>query len=404
MNLFLQNAYTSTCEATIHSLTEIDGFTAITLNDTIFFPAGGGQLDDKGFINDYEVTQLKKKDNVVHHFIRLPNQLKLGDIVTCKIDFNRRFDLMQQHTGQHILSQCIFRVLHAETLSFQMKEETSTIQIALTDISDLAAALMEAENLANQIITDNLPITILNIPIQDSLHYNLRKEPLTQHIDEKGQIRIAKIADFEVIPCGGTHCTTTLEVGLIKITDIKKQKDKITIDFLCGQRALKDYQVKSDLLKSITALFNTNLAEVEQRIKKQLLELETLKGNLVQKNKELLSYKAQYAMNSSLALGDDTQLVNQAFNDLTLNDLKLIAKTMIQNQGYIVLLTNNNDFIIAKSPNLALDIQAIFTKISRLLAIKGGGDTNMIQGSTTHLSEFTQQFVQELSNITASSH
>src|SRR5713226_5624068 len=196
-------------DARVISLSERDdGQIAVTLDRTAFYPTGGGQPSDTGILGEARVVDCidAETDGVLHLIVgSVP---EIGDQIHGKIDWLRRLDHLQQHTGQHILSAAFVKLFDAPTHSFRVLEHECAIDVALDNPTDEGIA--QAVDLANQIIWENRPSQIRRVTSQEASSLPLRKEPARE-----GELRVIEIDDFDLTPCGGTHAKSTGEVGAI---------------------------------------------------------------------------------------------------------------------------------------------------------------------------------------------
>ena len=385
--LYLKNPRTRAFSAKITSIVKEHDMYAIALDKTYFFPSGGGQLADKGTINRINIIDYITIDKDVFYALEQPLNTSIGEHVSCEINFDWRFELMQQHTGQHILSHSILKTTGLETLSFQMKDDISQIQIPFT--SDLEG-LCSSEIHANQIVFDCVSVETISICPSKSEEYNLRKQPLSKHLDKNGEIRIAKIGGFESIPCGGTHCSNTGEVGLIKIINSKKQSKKLIIDFVCGFRAYRNYHNKIHTLDNISTLLTANKNTITSTVQNILEELSKQKRQNNQRTSELLNYKAKDLLAKHEEIGE-VKLVIKGLPELDISELNILGNKIVEGDNFICVLHNEDGFLLKQSENSSQDISLIYNECKNEFDIKGGVTRNSIQGkifSKTMLQDF----------------
>ena len=237
-------------EARVTSLSETDdGQIAVTLDRTAFYPTGGGQPTDTGTLGDARVVDcIDAEDAGVLHVIQGPVP-EIGETVHGKVDWLRRLDHMQQHTGQHILSAAFVRMFDAPTRSFRVLDHECEIDVALEDPAD--ERIEQAVDLANQIIWESRPIKISQVTSEEAASLPLRKEPARE-----GELRVIEIADFDLTPCGGTHARSTGEVGVIAVRSWERAKGLTRIQFIAGIRALRDYRKANQTAREVAALFS----------------------------------------------------------------------------------------------------------------------------------------------------
>src|SRR5258707_5661646 len=265
-------------DARVVSLSELDdGQIAVTLDRTAFYPTGGGQPTDTGTLGDARVVNcIDVEDDGVMHVIQGPAP-EVGDTVRGKVDWLRRLDHLQQHTGQHILSAALVKLFDAPTHSFRVLEHECEIDVALDDPTD--ERIEQAVDLANQIIWENRPMTIRQVTPEEAATLPLRKEP-----SREGELRVIEVADFDLTPCGGTHANATGEVGVVAVRSWERAKGLTRIQFMAGIRVLADYRKANCTAREVAALFSagredspalvTRLVEENKKLRRRGSELE----------------------------------------------------------------------------------------------------------------------------------
>src|SRR5438094_3921341 len=256
-----------------------DGAVAVTLDRTAFYPTGGGQPNDTGMLGGARVVDcIDAESEGVLHVIQgaVP---QIGDAVRGKIDWLRRLDHMQQHTGQHILSAAFVREFEAPTHSFRVLEHECEIDVALEDPTD--ERIEQAVNLANQIIWECRPIQVRHVTSEEAASLPLRKEP-----SREGELRVIEIDRFDLTPCGGTHAKSTGEVGVIAVRSWERAKGLTRIQFMAGMRVLADYRKANRTARDVAAMFSSGredsaalvskLIEESKKLRRRVSELEEL--------------------------------------------------------------------------------------------------------------------------------
>ncbi|MEP6985437.1 MAG: alanyl-tRNA editing protein, partial [Chloroflexota bacterium] len=218
--LYYSDSYATRFEATVLEETTHDSKCALVLDQTYFYPSSGGQPNDIGTINGLPVVDVvvRDEDAALLHIIDVPAPSLLGQTVACEVDWARRFDHMQQHTGQHILTQAFIQTAEAKTVSFHLSRESVTIDLDVNGLSD--GQVDAAEKLANEVIQADKAVTATIRQIDDQDGVRMRKMP--KHIVTDG-LRVVEIEGFDVTACGGTHVARTGEIGLIKIIKLEKR-------------------------------------------------------------------------------------------------------------------------------------------------------------------------------------
>ena len=243
--LYYADSYTRAFSARVVERVTVEARPAVVLDQTYFYPASGGQPCDTGRINGIPVVAvvIRDSDGALLHLLEAESP---GEQAQGEVDWPRRFDHMQQHTGQHVLSQVFIRIAEAETVSFHLGADNVTIDLVASQLSP--ADLARAEDLANEIVQRHLEIRAW-FPADDELNrLPLRREPRAQ-----GPVRVVAIGNFDFTACGGTHVARTGEIGLIKILGAAKAGKDTRIEFLCGERARRDYHRKNALAAQLAA-------------------------------------------------------------------------------------------------------------------------------------------------------
>lgn len=262
--LYYDHPYMREFDARIVRRLEVAGRLAVVLDRTAFYPTGGGQSCDLGYLDGVAVLEVRAAEAGPLHL--LASELA-ADEVHGRLDWARRFDHMQQHTGQHILSQACIQALGAETVGFHLGEEVCTIDLHRAGVP--VERLVAAEALANQVVTENRPVSARFVSPEELATLPMRRPPQVE-----GAVRVVQIADFDYSACGGTHLRCTAEVGLIKIRSAERHRGGTTrVTFLCGGRALADYDRKQKLVQALVGHFTTGeqeLLETAQRLAQEV--------------------------------------------------------------------------------------------------------------------------------------
>jgi alanyl-tRNA synthetase len=240
--LYYDDSYTVHFDARVLSIGEHKGRPAAELDRSYFYPESGGQEADRGRLGVADVVdvQVDESDHI-WHVLNGPAHFAAGDQLACEVDWTRRFDHMQQHTGQHILSASLERVLGAPTVSSRLGEERSTIDVTIATMD--WRAVERAEEAANRVVWEDRVVQRHWTSQADVHQFALRKPPQVA-----GRIRIVEIPGWDVSACGGTHTRRTGEVGVIKITGWETVRGNVRLEFFCGARAVRDYAWRIEML------------------------------------------------------------------------------------------------------------------------------------------------------------
>lgn len=394
--LYYNNPYTTNFKANIIERFQHHGNLAVVLDQTYFYPTSGGQPHDIGTLNDSPVVNVlvRLEDNAVAHII---NGEIWSDEVTAQIDWSRRFDHMQQHTGQHILSQAFLRAAEAETISFHLSGDYATID--LKDSGLKPTHIEKAELIANQIIWENRPVTARMVSKEEADSLPLRKIPDI----EDDQLRIVEIKEFDLTACGGTHVAHTGEIGLIKITKLERRKDELRVEFLCGRRALVDYRQKNRIVNQLANELTTGYAEIEASVVRLRDEAKQSRRLLKQQLSHSLSIEAGHLLKHGTRKGN-TVIVSELFSGRDTAELRMLANQIIEHPNSIALLGIVGDsaqLIFARSEDAPGEMNQLIKQALQVLgSATGGGTAKFAQGGgTTADSERMAQALQRAQRL-----
>src|SRR3954453_15694435 len=278
--LYYEDSHLTVFEATVTEITDrVSGWAGVKLDRTAFYPTGGGQPSDTGFINTARVVECVDLGNTgVLHLIEGTTPA-VGARVMGRVDWPVRLDHMQQHTGQHILSQAFVSLYGAETRAFRMMPDYSEIDIALENPSE--GKIQAAVDKANEIIWSDRAMRIHNVTAEEAARMPLRKDSARE-----GELRIIEIEEFDMTPCGGTHAKRTGEVGVIVVRSWERAKGMTRVVFLAGHRVATDYNKANSTARSVAASFSAarddspalveRLVEENKRLSRRVNTLEVI--------------------------------------------------------------------------------------------------------------------------------
>lgn len=375
--LYINNPYLKESQALITDKSFDGDKYLIKLDKTIFFPnLSGGQPKDLGTISGKEVLDVyEDKDDIVH----VVGEEIGSKNVSLSIDWDNRFDLMQQHTGQHVLSASIKSLLNAKTVGFHIGDKYLTIDIDLSHISK--ANINQIEFLANKMIQSNFKIKSKILYSADLDKVDISKVP-----KDNEKIRIVSIEGISSSACSGTHVSSTGEIGLIKIINTDKYKGKTRITFLCGNRALKDYSLKHDSAKSIALSLSANADDLLEKFIKFKEEKDFLQKSNRDLRNELTCLKGDKLLENKKTFRNIDYIIED-LGDIDKSELNLISSYLNKKENLIQIFKlqseNHGMFLIAKSQNLSIDLKEVFDTISKKIIVQGGGNKDRIQGTTS---------------------
>ena len=344
----------------------------IVLSNTAFYPTGGGQPHDTGYIDDLRVVDVEKIGDEIFHYIE-GNFDCLNDEVTGILDWDRRFDHMQQHCGQHILTAAFVELLNIPTVSFHLGSELVTIDLATEQLTDEQLALVEKR--ANEIILENRPIETKWITKEELPNFPLRKDV---SVDE--DIRLVIIPDYDYNGCGGTHPTSTGQVSAIKIMGTEKMKKNIRVSFVCGNRVLKQLAMRKSVLSDVARQLSVPEETAATALKKVLNDVKATEKALEEAQNHLLEYEAKELVANSV-----NNIVACTFENRTVQTLQKLGRAVVSQHSELICLfvANNEDklqFIAARGADVKKSMKEISTAILPLINGKGGGNDGFVQG------------------------
>lgn len=374
--IFQDDSYLTELEAEVASCVQKDDYYEVILNKTIFYPhMSGGQPRDAGAINGIEVFDVREREDEIIHKLKEPVSGK----ISLSIDFGTRFDYMQQHTGQHILSYAFAELFDGNTVGFHLSDNYTTIDL---DISLTDEMTERAEQLSNKIIYENKVVTAKNYAYEDALKLNLRKAPI-----DLETLRIISIKGYDECACGGTHVKYTGEIGIIKVVRTERYKNGTRVEFLCGKRALNDYTVKNKIISELSAALTCKTDMLQGNIEKIVNENKKQKKDISSLNNELNEYRAGELKNSALAKDGISYIFSKMDKDV--KDLRFICSKLTEEENYVAVLVSEIDstcgLVIGQSKNLNFDIKSIFEQCRLAIGGKGGGNSYMFQCSGNEL-------------------
>ena len=348
---------------------EENGRPFIVLSNTAFYPTGGGQPHDTGWIQDIEIIDVEKVDDEIRHYTEADVSTLAGE-VSGKLNWARRFDHMQQHTGQHILTAAFVELFDLPTVSFHLGSELVTIDLNASDVTD--EQLAAAEKRANDIILENRPIETKWVTTDELATYNLRKD-----VAVEGDIRLVIIPDYDYNGCGGIHPTSTGQVSLLKIMGTEKMKKNIRIHFVCGQRVLAQLAMRKNVLSDVARQLSVPEEQAADALRKFATTAKTTDKSLAEAQDKLLEFEAK-----ELAIENVAAAV---YENRSIQQLQKLGRFITQaNVGAVALLVADNgdklQFIAARGADVELSMKTISSAVLPLVNGKGGGNDALVQG------------------------
>ena len=378
-----------------------DGHQVVVLDQSAFYPGGGGQPYDTGAINAARVMAVSTADDgrILHH-LEGDVPFRVGETVAGVVDWPRRLEMLQQHTGQHILSQAFFQLFGAETRGFRIFEQVAEIDLTLDGSPDeLATAIEQAEELANAVVFEDRAVRLHTVTPEEAAQLPLRKETFNTDC-----VRVIEIADFDWSPCGGTHARRTGEVGLIAVRGWERAKRMTRVQFVCGGRALRDYRAANQTATSVARRLSVGRDEALEAVARLLEEhkkLERRARALVE-----LATKAEAQELLAATPGMPTpRIILRIFDDRDFDDVKRLAHRLVADQGVLALLaTRTRDLVrlvCARSADLPVEANTLLQPVCEQLGGRSGGTPEFAQGSGTRVADLEHAMAQAVASLTA---
>jgi alanyl-tRNA synthetase len=373
--LYYHDAYAREFDAAVvgvDAVSERPGHFAAVLDRTAFYPTSGGQPFDTGILGAARVVDvIDGDDGRILHLVEGP--IELGP-TRGAIDWPRRFEHMQQHTGQHVLSAAFARLLNVATVSFHLGSTASTIDLA-REVTPVEIA--RAEDEANLVVWENRPVTIRFADADEVAALPLRKES-----KREGVVRLVDVEDFDVSACGGTHVARTGAIGIIAVAAFEKFKGGTRLEFLCGGRALAGYHALRDTVAASVRLLSVLPAELPAAIDRGQTDARDLRRQVKDLQTRLAGHEAATLAEGAEPVGS-SRVVIAALEGWDANGLKTIATAISARPGHVaVLLTtpSPSSIVVARAPDLVVDSGAILKQMTAQFGGKGGGRPELAQG------------------------
>lgn len=377
--LFYKDSYIQRFEADVLACERHEDYYEIVLDKTAFFPEGGGQSADRGYLNGIPVSDTREKDGVVYHITNQP--IHPGTSVSGEIDFKERFSKMQQHTGEHIISGIVHSRFGYHNVGFHLGSEVVTMDF---DGALNADELADIEYQANEIASSNRKVEI-SYPAKEELE----QLEYRSKIEIEGQVRIVTIPGVDVCACCAPHVNYTGEIGMIKIVDAQKYKGGTRVSMLCGFRALHDYRTKERNINQISVVLSAKPELSAEAVVRQKEELQHDKDRMIY-------FQGKYIEEMAGKIPRRIPGEDEEYTGMLLFEEDLDSGMM---RKYVNLSVGKTDGIsgcfagddqsgyryVLGSENL--DVRIISGEMNRELDGKGGGKPGMVQGSVNGTKE-----------------
>jgi alanyl-tRNA synthetase len=392
--LYYSDSFLRTFPATVTDLRKVAGEIGepawqLALNRTAFYPTSGGQPFDKGrmsavaqdgAVRMVPVEQVEEDDDgTVWHFVREP--LAAGTHVEGQVDWERRFDHMQQHSGQHLLSAVFWQELQAPTISFHLGESTSTIDLADGPIAQ--PSLERVERIVNEIIGEDRAVTsgyVSRVEAEAMLAAGqLRKIP-----DRQGMIRLIDIADCDKNACGGTHVRSTGQIGGLLVRTVEKVSRGVRIEFVCGLRAVRTARADFTVLRETSALLSTGATELASTAGRLIAEGKSNAKKHQKLREELAVFQAAQLV-MEVPIENGLRLVVREWRDRDRDCVKMLASRTAAAAPQTVVIFSANDadpvrMFVGRSSDLDFNCGQILREALAQIGLRGGGSADLAQG------------------------
>lgn len=349
----------------------------VALDRTAFYPTGGGQPNDTGTLGDARVLDVMEDDEgVIFHVLKNVATISAGQTVRGLIDRSRRLDHMQQHSGQHILSQAFVKACGAETRSFHLGAQTSSIDVELQSPTD--DHMRAAEDIANAVIFDDRPMRVHLVNEEEASRLPLRKESAI-----RGNIRLIEVEDFDWSPCGGTHAMRTGQIGLIAIKGYERVRKMARVEFVCGLRALADYRLANRAAVTVARHFSAERDSSPELVARAIQENKALKRRVHDLLELAMTAEASQMLARATPRGE-FKIVTATFDGRAPEEVRVLASKLVQSEPAVALLGTRDAgaarLVFARSSSLGQNMGELLSEACQLLGGRGGGRPDLAQG------------------------
>ncbi|MGJ5820487.1 alanyl-tRNA editing protein [Paludibaculum fermentans] len=356
------------------SIVSVDGSrTRVVLDRTAFYPDSGGQPKDHGRLNGVEVIDLVEEEGDLVHV--LASALPPGDAVQGSVDMVRRFDHMQQHSGQHLLSAVFDSLFGFATLSFHMGAESSTIELSAQALD--SGQCQAAERRANEIVFENRPLSV-------AFEEAGQVEGLRKESKREGVLRIVSIEGIDRSACGGTHVCRTGEIGPILLRKLEKIRGNVRVEFLCGHRAVRRARLDFDALSQISRLFSSPLDDTAPLVAAQLESAKETEKARRKLALEVASYRGRELYTQAIAGPDGLRkFLDQRATGTLDDEVRAVAQSFCSQPHAIFAATSSQPpaVLVVASTDSGVHAGNVLKQALAAAGGRGGGNAQVAQGS-----------------------
>jgi len=375
--IYYDDAFVKEFSGSVKAAIEKEGTWRVILDETAFYPTSGGQPNDLGMLSEARVMDVMDEGDEVVHVLDRPVQ----GTVTGRIDWGRRFEHMQQHTGQHLLSAVLMKQFGWETVSFHLGEEICTIDVRSAEPG--AEALLAAEKAANEVIFEDRLVKALYATREELRSLGVRKE-----VDREGILRAVEIEGVELQPCGGTHVARTGQIGMIQLRRCTKIRQDWRIEFLCGARVAKAARADYETRKATAERLKCSVEEVLAMLDKALAERDASYKSGRERGEKLAAFEAEKIVNDTPPGIDGIRVVTRVFEGVDANYVLMLAPALAAHEKTIALVARKEcgHIFFGQGPGVGEDMNALLKKVLEQVGGKGGGTKDFARGGLKDLS------------------
>jgi len=367
--LYYTDAYLASFSAAVSEIA--DGGRRIYLDRSAFYPASGGQPHDLGTIDGIPVLEVVDDGERVAHLLAAP---LAASTVHGVVDWPRRFDHMQQHTGQHLLSAVFIELLNAETVSVHFGADNSTLDLDVGEVSP--GEIADVQDRANAVSAENRPVTV---SFEDAASVSGLRKPS----DRAGVLRLVTIADLDKSACGGTHVRHTGEIGAILIRRVERVKKRVRVDFLCGLRAAHRARADYLALSHVAAGFSAALDDTPMLVDRQRQELRDSHGARDGLLQDLATFQARDRVMAAVRSASGHRIIVEHLPGGSLEALRPLANAVAAHEGAIFIGVSDEPaaILLATSPSSGVEAGSMLKGVLDAAGGRGGGSPRFAQGS-----------------------
>ena len=365
--LYYADSHLTSFEAQVIESGTLNDRPFIVLDQSAFYPTTGGQPHDTGTVSGRHVVDVidREGDGAVVHV--LDESLEVGTRVVATVDWPRRLDHMQQHTGQHVLSAAFVRLFEIPTLSFHLGAEVSTIDLRGTPGPEVIA---RAEGEANRVVWQNRLVSVRFVSAEEAATLPLRKEPV-----RGGTLRLVEVEDFDLSACGGTHVSRTGAIGIIAVQAWERYKGGTRISFVCGGRALTQFHVFRDVVANAVRQLSIQAGELPDAVTRLQAESRELRQQARTLTEQLATYEAEGLVRTAEDVGG-TRLICRVIDGRDAAGLKSLSQAIVGRPGHVVALVSRSQpavVVVARSADARADAALVVKALIGRFGGKGGG-------------------------------